>query len=302
MNGVNENFFVVDLVDDLPGVISSFIIRISEREVVVIDPGPSSGYKKLREWLDLRGFRVKYVIATHVHIDHAGSAGLLAKDYPVEKVFVHPRGSRHLISPEKLWNASRGVLGEVAELYGKPEPVPEEKVFTPQDGEEITLGHERFKFIYTPGHASHHMSILLLDEKVMFTGDSAGVILDVNNKIIQAPTTPPIFKPKLYLESLDKMINSIPKPLYIAPTHFGLRKPFDALIQKHKDQTLLWLETVSRAIKEGVDDVNKIMEFLAEKDSDVKILMQYGSNFLKREFIVSSLLGIIDAIKRGEWN
>ena len=302
MNEVSKNLFVVDLIDDLPGVISAFIIKINERDVAIIDPGPSNSYRKLKKWLDSRDLRVRYVIVTHIHIDHAGSTGLLVKDYPVEKVLVHPRGSKHLVDPEKLWNASREVLGEVAELYGKPEPVPEDKIFVPQDGEEINLGHRRFKFIYTPGHASHHMSILLSDEKVMFTGDSAGVILDVNNEMVQAPTTPPVFKPKLYLESLDKMINLSPKTFYIAPTHFGLRKPFDVLIQRHKDQTLLWLETISRAVKEGDDDINKIIGLLAEKDNNVKILMRYGSDFLKGEFLVNSLLGMIDAIKRGEWD
>ena len=167
--------------------------------------------------------------------------------------------------------------------------------------EEISFNNKTFKFIFTPGHASHHMSILLLPNKVMFTGDSAGVILDIENKLIQVPTTPPIFKPKLYLESINKMTSINPKPLFIAPTHFGMRKPFYELIEKHRNQVIRWLETVSRTIERGVEDVNEIIEILTKKDTDVKTIMQSKTDFLKKEFVINSILGVIDAIKRGEW-
>ena len=292
---------VVDLLKEFPGVISAFVIPINGSDVVVVDPGPSNSYERLKNYLDKNGLSVRYVIVTHVHIDHGGASGLLAKDYPVKKVFVHPRGAKHLKDPTKLWESSKSVLGPVAEFYGKPEPVPEDKIVSVNDGEEIRLGKKTFLFLHTPGHASHHVSIYLLPERVLFTGDSAGVVLDVNGVPTQAPTTPPVLKPKAYLESIKKMKELSPEPLYMAPTHFGLRKNFKELIQKHEMQMRLWLDVALKSVLEGIDDPQKIAERLAESDENVRRLLNNANDYVKRAFLFNSILGVVDAIKRKEW-
>jgi glyoxylase-like metal-dependent hydrolase (beta-lactamase superfamily II) len=291
----------VDLLKDAPGVISAFVIKVREGEAVVIDPGPSNSYERLKEHLERRNLKVKYVIVTHVHIDHAGAAGLLVKDFPVEKVFVHPRGYKHLIDPSKLWSSSKDVLGPVAEYYGKPEPVPQDKVVSVDDGQRIEIGDKMFIFIHTPGHASHHMSIYLLPNKILFSGDSAGVVLDVNGVPTQAPTTPPIFKPKMYINSIEKMKRLEPEPLFLAPTHFGIREGFKKLIQKHEMQIRLWLDVALKSVMEGIDDIYEITKRISEADEDARRLLSSTNDYVKRAFLYNSVLGIVDAVKRKEW-
>ncbi len=292
---------VVDVLKDVPGVISAFVIKLKDHEVVVVDPGPSNGYKNLKRFLDDKNLIAKHIIVTHVHIDHAGASGLLAKDYPVENVYVHPRGAKHLEDPSKLWEASKSVLGPVAEFYGKPVPVPKDRIVSVSDYEKIKIENSTFLFLHTPGHASHHMSIYLMPEGILFSGDSAGVVLDVEGIPTQAPTTPPIFKPKLYIESLRKMADLEPQPRYLAPTHFGLRADFKKLINNHEIQIRTWLDIALKAFLDGIEDINEITKKIAEADKNAERFLSKSNDYVKRAFLLNSIIGIVDAVKRGEW-
>jgi len=140
--------------------IASYVLN-GEKASAIIEAGPSCSVRNLLAGLREIGVRnqdIDYVMVSHVHIDHAGGAGTLMKCLPNAKLVVHSRGATHAINPEKLWEQSKLVLGEVALAYGRIEPVPENRIVTPSDGETFHLGGSiQLKVVETLGHSSHHL-------------------------------------------------------------------------------------------------------------------------------------------------
>ncbi len=118
-----------------------------DAKAAIIDPGMAKGAEIILEGID-RDWNVEYICPTHVHLDHGGGAAKLAKTLDA-KIFVHPKGVKHVVNPERLWEASKAVLGEVADIYGKPESVEEDGVVAVEDGEEFELGEEILKVFFT---------------------------------------------------------------------------------------------------------------------------------------------------------
>src|SRR6185436_4420351 len=100
--------------------------------VALIDPGPSSTLPALRAALRGAGIGIadlRAIVLTHIHLDHAGATGTLARENPALRVYVHERGAPHMINPEKLIaSASRLWPGEMDRLWGEFLPVPAERL------------------------------------------------------------------------------------------------------------------------------------------------------------------------------
>ncbi|HXX87322.1 MAG TPA: MBL fold metallo-hydrolase, partial [Candidatus Acidoferrum sp.] len=123
----------IDLIDaETAGIrnfIASYVLR--GKRVAMVETGPASSVPNLLaglKKLDVELEKVAYVAVSHIHLDHAGGAGTLLKHLPNAKVIVHPRGAFHLAHPQKLWEQSKLILGRITELYGEPEPVPEDRI------------------------------------------------------------------------------------------------------------------------------------------------------------------------------
>ncbi|GAB6148465.1 MBL fold metallo-hydrolase [Stetteria hydrogenophila] len=285
---------VVDVTPEEMGdrLISAFLVIGGERSAL-IDPGPESSRGKLLSELESLGVKPDYIILTHIHLDHGGSAGGLARSLPGARILVHPRGAKHLVDPSKLWSASRQVLGRIAEVFGKPVPAPADAVVEAQDGGVVELGGATLRIIYTPGHASHHMSILLEEDGTLFTGDSAGVIAGRGGYKVMVPTTPPPFRFDLYVKSLERIIEL--KPAYVAPTHYGLHAA-DGYLERHLAQIREWVRVAGEADVESVDELAAI---LAGVDDNVKLLLGVPElRPLKEVFLDPTLAGILDYIAR----
>jgi len=177
---------------------------------------------------------------THIHIDRAAATCKLVEKYGA-LVYVHPRGVKHLINPEKLWRASLEVLKEEAIAIGKPEPIPHDKVVGIKDGECIKLDNEVMCFIYTPGHAPHHQVILWKKREVVFTGDAAGGYVASIDAVL--PVSPPPVKIHSYLDSLVKILGL--EPRIIAFAHSGVAEEATKLVRRHGAQMVKWLEVSS---------------------------------------------------------
>ncbi|HMH47953.1 MAG TPA: MBL fold metallo-hydrolase, partial [Solirubrobacteraceae bacterium] len=137
---------------------------------VLIDPGPSSCLERLLPLLERHPPRV--LALTHIHLDHAGASGSLARRFPDAEVWVHERGAPHLIDPSRLLASATRLYGEdMQRLWGEVLPVPAERIRVLHGGEQLG----RFSVAYTPGHASHHISYLHEPTRRAFTGDVAGV-------------------------------------------------------------------------------------------------------------------------------
>ena len=197
-------------------------------EVAFIEVGTNSTTPRLMEVLQARGRKpedVRYVIVTHVHLDHAGGAGSLMQLLPNATLLVHPYGSRHMINPAKLEAGARAVYGDrlFDKTYGSLIPVPEERVQIMEDGDELTMGDRQLHFIDTPGHARHHFCVHDSLTNGWFTGDTFGLSyreFDTHNGAFLFPTTTPIqFDPQALKGSVARLRASDPDCMYL--THFG---------------------------------------------------------------------------------
>lgn len=181
---------------------------------VLIDCGPETTLPALLSALD--GWRPRALLLTHIHFDHAGAAGFLAREWPDLEIWVHRSGARHLTSPERLVASARRVFGaDFDRIFGSLEPVPGERL-RPLDGGETVHG---FSILYTPGHASHHVAYLHEDTGRAFVGDVAGVCLTPGGQVVP-PTPPPDVDLDLWVESLDAI--AAWRPLSLGLPHFGL--------------------------------------------------------------------------------
>jgi glyoxylase-like metal-dependent hydrolase (beta-lactamase superfamily II) len=164
---------------------------------------------------------VEYVFITHVHLDHAGGAGLLLQSLPAARLVVHPRGAPHLIDPAKLIAASMTVYGEdrYRELYGELVPVPANRVITSEDGQYFSLRGRSFQLLHTPGHALHHYCLVDLAHRNLFTGDTFGLSyreFDTAQGAFGVPTTTPSqFDPVQLIASIDKLMATAPRAAYL---------------------------------------------------------------------------------------
>ena len=190
-----------------PQVIGSW--RVGD---IVIDPGPASCLEQLLPVLEEHPPRV--IALTHIHLDHAGAAGSLARRFPEAEVWVHERGARHMADPSRLLASATRLYGENMErLWGEFLPVPQERLRVLNGGE--SLGPLRVA--YTPGHASHHVSYLHEETGWAFTGDVAGVRIATGPTI--APTPPPDIDLPAWRASLELIEGWRPEALAI--THLA---------------------------------------------------------------------------------
>jgi glyoxylase-like metal-dependent hydrolase (beta-lactamase superfamily II) len=190
---------------------------------VIVDPGPASCLPAL---LDALGERVPRALAlTHIHLDHAGAAGSLARRFPGMEVWVHERGARHLADPSRLLaSASRLYGAEMDRLWGEVLPVPAERIRVLSGGETLA----GMTVAYTPGHASHHVSYLHEQTGWAFTGDVAGV--RIAGGPTMAPTPPPDIDLKAWRDSLELIEGWHPSALAI--THFGAHRDVAAQLEE----------------------------------------------------------------------
>jgi glyoxylase-like metal-dependent hydrolase (beta-lactamase superfamily II) len=164
---------------------------------------------------------VEYVFITHVHLDHAGGAGLLLQALPAARVVAHPRGAPHLIDPARLIAASKAVYGEdrYRELYGDLIPIDAGHVILSEDGAQMALQGRPFQLLHTPGHALHHYCLVDLDHRNLFTGDTFGLSyreMDTAQGAFGVPTTTPTqFDPVQLIASIDRLMATAPRAAYL---------------------------------------------------------------------------------------
>lgn len=189
---------------------------------VLVDPGPSSCLQTLLAALD--GLRPRALLLTHIHLDHAGASGSLARLFPDMAVYVHERGARHMADPQRLLESAKRLYGDdMDRLWGPFEPVRTEQLHPLAGGEVLELGARRFEVAYTPGHASHHVSYL--HDGTAFVGDVGGVRITPQTPPFP-PTPPPDVDVDLWHRSLERIAAWAPERL--AMTHFGASEDVEA--------------------------------------------------------------------------
>ena len=203
-----------------------------KNKIIIIETGTNYSVPHVKEALSQVGLSfsdVSYVIPTHVHLDHAGGAGLLMMQCQNAALVVHPRGARHLIDPSKLVAGAKAVYGEnkFKEYYGEIFPIDANRVIQADDNFILDFDGRELRFIDTPGHARHHFCIWDKATKSMFTGDTFGISyrdLDHQDELYILPSTSPVqFDPEALIQSINRIMEF--KPERVCLTHFSAIKP-----------------------------------------------------------------------------
>ena len=215
-------------------VIGSYVLE-TEDGPALFDCGPSSCRDALVA--DLR-----HLLLSHIHLDHAGAAGVLVREHPGLQVHVSELGAPHLVEPERLERSARRLYGDAFdELWGELAPVPQENVHVARDR---VVGLECFP---TPGHASHHVCYLS-DDGTLYAGDAAGVRIQSHATVLP-PTPPPEFDLDAWLQTLDEIERRAPERL--ALVHFGVAGDAARHLHQLRGRLRDWVARTERGVTEA---------------------------------------------------
>lgn len=237
----------------------------------IVDPGPGSTLATLRQQLSSRGIKVAdldAILLTHIHLDHAGATGSLVQENPRLAVYVHELGAPHMQDPSKLLaSAARLWPDTLQELFGETLPVPAENLRILQGGETLPLGAAKLDVVYTPGHASHHVSYFDDADGVAFVGDTTGI--RINNAPYILPATPP---PDIDLSIWDKSMDTIlaRRPARLFLTHFGYSDTPAPHIAEFRERLHHWAEVARECLRAAPDEAAAVNLFVAKSQREMQ--------------------------------
>jgi len=278
-----------------PGTVSAYLVK--GPKPALIDCGYATSYENVLGGLAEAGVMptdIRYLIPTHVHLDHAGAAGRLLKGMPNAEVIAHERGAPHLIDPTRLIESSTKVFGEaIMRLYGDPEPIPADRVTAV--GKEAALdlgGGLSATLIHTPGHAPHQISVVLDQPRIMFTADAVGIVYPGMKAMI--PTTPPpSFDPTQLAATIGTIRQTKPSGLLVP--HFGGRKDVEWVFDRTTELVMRWVEEVKGLWKKGLslDAATEVMEGEVARDAGTANLPIFAQVSVR-----TSVMGIMHYLEK----
>ncbi|WP_100617847.1 MBL fold metallo-hydrolase [Bacillus cereus] len=252
-------------------------------EITLIETGTSPSVQYILEGLKLLEIApemIKNIIVTHVHLDHAGAAGLMMKYCTNATLFVHPRGARHMINPYKLIKGTKLIYGDSFDQFFIPiVNVPENRIHTVKDGETLKISRNRILTFYdTPGHATHHISIYDSLTNGIFTGDTMGVYYNELNRFgveLYIPaTSPPQFQLEEMLESQERIKNMGVDHIYFG--HYGMSSNIFEVYRQIRDHLSIFIESGKEVLKyeSNLEIASKQVTFLLFEKLQTNLIKQ----------------------------
>jgi glyoxylase-like metal-dependent hydrolase (beta-lactamase superfamily II) len=209
------------------------------------------------------------VAVTHIHLDHAGGVGDVARAFSSATVYVHEKGARHLVDPTRLVDSASRVYGPLLDsLYGRLDPTPQERIHVLRDGEEIRTGPEHvLTTVDSPGHAKHHLALHDSASGILFAGDAVGVRLP-DAGVLRPATPPPDF-------DLDQAVNSLHRfaerhPTGLALAHYGHLREAGPVLAEAEQTLREWAGVAEQAWREGRDIASALEESFASDYSGLE--------------------------------
>ena len=238
---------------------------IDAERPAVVDAGMGTNYDLVLDALEARGIAradLGVIALTHVHLDHAGGAGYLARECPDARVYVHPVGAPHVVDPGRLVEGTKAAVGAQWEHYAEPVPVPEERISEVGDGDAIDLGDRALDVIDAPGHAPHQVVFHDATAGIVYTADAAGIYVPETGSV--EPTTPP---PNFDLEGCLDDVETLRtlEPDVLAYYHYG---PAEAVgrLDEYERTLVEWVDAIERKRAELGEPEAVIDHLVAESD------------------------------------
>ena len=235
------------------GITAGYLIR-GERPCLV-ETGAAPSAPLVRDALAALGIGpadLATVVVTHIHLDHAGGAGDIARMFPAAEVVVHELGARHLADPSRLMSSARRVYGdELDGLFGTLAPTPADRIRAVEQRGVVDLGGgRRLDSHYSPGHARHHVGLVDSHSGDLYVGDAAGVYIQETGDMRPA-TPPPDFDLRVALESL-RLFAAL-QPARLLFSHFGPVTDIEETLDRSAAEINVWVAETRRARGAGVD-------------------------------------------------
>jgi glyoxylase-like metal-dependent hydrolase (beta-lactamase superfamily II) len=224
-------------------------------ETTLVETGPGTSVEPVAAALDHLGVAASdlaHIVLTHIHLDHAGGVGQLARRFPHATVWVHARGAPHLADPTRLLASTARVWGEaeMRELFGPAAPVERDRLRPLRDTDTIALGDRNLSVLDTPGHASHHVALVDSRTGAVFTGDALGVHVP-DLPVLRPATPPPEFDLERYVASIERIRAAAASILLFA--HFGPLADVDATCDLAIRRVRDWAGVVQDGVRGGDD-------------------------------------------------
>jgi glyoxylase-like metal-dependent hydrolase (beta-lactamase superfamily II) len=293
---VSERVYLLDTYAlGQPGTVGAYLVK--GPKPTLIDCGYASSHRNVLAGMAEAGVMptdVRYLIPTHVHLDHAGAAGRLLREMPNAEVIAHERSTPHLVDPTRLVESSTMVFGkEIMTLYGEPEPVPADRITSVGKEYSVDLGDGMTAtLMHAPGHAPHQISVLLDRNKALLTADAVGIVYPGMKALI--PTTPPpSFKPDELVATVGALRQTTPSELLVP--HFGTRTDVDWVFDRTVELVQSWVEQVKELWKQkmSLEEVTGKMEVQVMRDAVVDDLPIYA-----RVSVRTSVMGIMHHLEK----
>lgn len=236
-----------------PGITAGYLIR-SDRPCLV-ETGTAPSAPLVRDALASLGVGaddLATVVVTHIHLDHAGGVGDIARMFPSAQVVVHELGARHLADPSRLMASARMVYGdELDHLFGELAPTPADRISTVEQTGVVDLGGgRRLESHYSPGHAKHHVGLIDSASGDLYVGDAAGIYIPETGD--QRPATPPPdFDLRVALDSL-RMFAAL-RPARLLFSHYGPVDRVPEALDRSAQELNVWTEETRSARQAGLD-------------------------------------------------
>jgi glyoxylase-like metal-dependent hydrolase (beta-lactamase superfamily II) len=268
-------------------VTSAYLVEAEE--LALIETGPGTSAPAVTDGLAELGVGpedLAHVVLTHIHLDHAGGAGAIARAFPRAAVWVNERGAPHLADPSRLVASTERVYGpdRMREMFGAVEPIEAARLRAIGEGDRIPLGGRTLGVLYTPGHASHHVSLHDGETGAVFVGDALGVHLpDVG--VLRPATPPPELDVELAVESIERISNRADLLLL---SHFGPVAEVAHLCGLAERRIRSWADVVREGLRTD-DDVERIASLL-ERQGAVEYREDSGEEIdMDRYDVLSSI-------------